>query len=128
MTPPTANSLCQKNFQNVPIVVSLYHLYASFHNNLATFPKSERYSLGATVQNEMLTLLKECLGSAGMSNPVHKASHLSKASVSLDSLRLLLNLCKDCRCLSNEAHQQLDSKLSEIGRMLGGWVRSLTSA
>lgn len=57
-----------------------------------------------------------------------KAIFLHNASASLDVLRLLLSLCKDCKCISNQTYQQLDSKLSEVGRMLGGWLKSLSSS
>ena len=114
-------------FQNVPIIVSIYQLYGSFHELLTTFPKSERYSLGTTCQTEMLLILKQCLKSASTSEQNKKAEYLHEASASLDTLRLLLCLCKDCKCIHNQPYQQLDSKLSEIGRMLGGWLKSTSS-
>lgn len=89
---------------------------------------SERYNLGETCQNELLDILKQCLQAASSSESAKKRMHLKQASVNLDVLRLLLSLCKDCRCISNQPYQQLDSKLSEIGRMLGGWLRSLSSS
>lgn len=115
-------------FQKVPIIVSLYQLYSSFHDELVRFPKSERYSLGGTCQTEMLDVIKQCLQAASSNQPDRKAVFLQKASASLDTLRLLLSLCKDCRCVSNQTYQQLDSKLSEIGRMLGGWLKSISSS
>lgn len=106
----------------------MYHLYASFHEVLVTFPKSQRYSLGATCQAEMLEMLKECLKAASSSNPARKLTHLTNASSNLDALRLLLCLAKDCRCISNQTYQQLDARLSEVGRMLGGWLKSISSS
>ena len=114
-------------FQNVPIIVSLYQFYSSFHDELINFPKSERYSLGASCQTEMLDVIKQCLQAASSSQIDIKMVHLQQASASLDVLRLLLSLCKDCKCISNQTYQQLDSKLSEIGRMLGGWLKSSSS-
>ena len=114
-------------FQNVPIIVSIYQLYGSFHEILITFPKSERYSLGTSCQAEMLTILKLCLKSASISDSHKKTEYLHEASANLDTLRLLLCLCKDCKCISNQPYQLLDSKLSEIGRMLGGWLKSSSS-
>ena len=113
--------------QNVPIVVSIYQLYGSFHEMLSIFPKTERYSLGASCQTEILLILRLCLKSASTSDISKKAELLHETSASLDTLRLLLCLCKDCRCISNQPYQQLDSKLSEIGRMLGGWLKSTSS-
>ena len=115
-------------FQNVPIIVSLYQFYSSFHDELINFPKSERYSLGATCQTELLDILKQCLQAASSNGSEQKAIFLHNASASLDVLRLLLSLCKDCKCISNQTYQQLDSKLSEVGRMLGGWLKSLSSS
>lgn len=115
-------------FQNIPIISSTYHLYKSFHECLTRFPKSERYSLGATCQGEILELLRLCLRAASISNNERKTACLQEASVRLDSLRLLLNLCRECRCVSNQTYQQLDSTCSEIGRMLGGWLKSISSS
>jgi hypothetical protein len=115
-------------FQNIPIIACTYQLYSSFHEVLLLFPKSERYSLGATCQNEILELLKLCLRAASTSLAEDKIMFLKEASVRLDSIRLLLNLCKDCRCMSNHAYQQIDSTCAEIGRMLGGWLKSLSSS
>lgn len=115
-------------FQNTPIIACTYQLYSSFHEILVMFPKSERYSLGATCQNEMLELLRLYLRAAGTSLREDKIVFLKEASVHLDSIRLLLNLCKDCRCISNHAYQQLDSACAEIGRMLGGWLKSISSS
>ena len=108
--------------RKVPIVSSVYHLYQSFHECLIASPKSERYSLGATCQSEILELLRLSLRAAGSTKPSDKAAYIKEASVRLDSLRLLLNLCKDCKCVSNQTYQQLDSTCNEIGRMLGGWL------
>lgn len=103
----------------------MYHLYGSFHEVLITFPKSQRYSLGATCQTEMLELMKDCLKAASTTQSAHKYAYLTNASAHLDVLRLLLSLAKDCRCVSNQTYQQLDSRLGEIGRMLGGWLKSV---
>lgn len=115
-------------FQKIPIINSSYQLYGLFHELLITFPKSQRYSLGATCQAEMLDLIKSCLRAAGTGDQTRKHSHLLDASSHLDTLRLLICLARDCRCLSNHAYQQCESHLSEIGRMLGGWLKSISSS
>lgn len=121
-------SMLPGQFQNVPIIVSLYQFYSSFHDELINFPKSERYSLGATCQTELLDIIKQCLQAASSNQSDQKVIFLHQASANLDVLRLLLDLCKDCGCVSNQTYQQFDSKLSEIGRMLGGWLKSMSSS
>lgn len=109
----------------VPIVHSLYQLYQTWHNLVVTFPKSERYSLGATCQTELLAILEAVISAAGNPDKSAKAAALSVASVKLDVLRLLIRLAKDCKCISNATYLELQSKLHEVGRMLGGWLKTL---
>lgn len=82
----------------------------------------------ATCQNELLQMMKYCLRAASTSDASDKARCLKEASVNLDTTRLLLSLCKDCRCMSNQTYQQLDSRTSEVERMLGGWLKSILSS
>jgi hypothetical protein len=77
-----------QSFQNVPIIARLYQCYASFHEVLIGFPKSERYSLEATIQQELLAMLRSCLAAAGTSDSTRKQRELERASVNLDTLRL----------------------------------------
>lgn len=127
-TMPRTQPKLPTQFKNIPIIVSLYHLYSSFHDVLVVFPKSERYGLGATCQTELLQMTKYCLRAAATSDTCDKARCLKEASVNLDTTRLLLSLCRDCRCMPNQTYQQLDSRISEIGRMLGGWLKSISSS
>jgi len=50
---------------------------------------------------------------------------LEKAIVSADILKILLRLAKDNKAIDNKKYLQLESNLQEIGRMIGGWKRSL---
>ena len=61
---------------------------------------------------------------AGISPRDQKLLHLEKAIISLDLLKILLRLAKDIQCLNNKRYIQLQESLQEIGRMLGGWIRS----
>ena len=115
---------------SVPIIICLYRFYHVFHQELSRFPKSERYTLGATCQQESLSLIRFCLraASTNATEANIKRTHLQTAASHLDTLRLLLCLCKDCRCLPNQTYQRLDSNLVEAGRMLGGWLKSVPNS
>ncbi len=60
-----------------------------------------------------------------MSDQHQKRAQLTIASAKLDVLRLLIRLAKDCKCLTNEAYLDLESQLNDIGKMIGGWLKSL---
>jgi hypothetical protein len=101
-------------------------MYKSFHLASVNFPKQERYVLGEEVRREMLGILRESLLAAATSPSAvqTKLAHLKRASVNLEALKLLLQLCKDCHCLSNSSYQEFESRIAETGRMLGGWIKS----
>jgi len=54
-----------------------------------------------------------------------KLPALQKISVKLDLLKILLRLSSETKCLDNNKYQQLVSQLFEIGRMLGGWLKTV---
>lgn len=110
---------------NLPILICCYQTYAIFHELLITFPKTQRYSLGTNCQTEILNLIKQILRAGLATVSSEKIRHLQEASVSLDTTKILISLCKDCRCISNQTYQHFESRLSEIGKMLGGWLKSL---
>ena len=56
-----------------------------------------------------------------------KLPFIEKAIVRLDILKVLIRLAKDINALSSEKYLELESILQEIGRMLGGWKKSLLS-
>lgn len=109
----------------MPIIHTLYQTYSLFHELLLKFPKSQRYSLGAIIQNQLLQLIEAVVTAVYVNDTSVKARQLQSASTKLDLLRLLVRLAKDCKCLSNQAYLELESKLHEAGRMLGGWLKSI---
>jgi hypothetical protein len=110
---------------DVPIVHTLYQIYSSWNDLLIKFPKSQRYTLGETCQTQLLGAMEAVITAASVSQTELKVEQLRSAASKLDMLRLLVRLAKDCKCLTNQAYQELESKLHEAGRMLGGWLKSL---
>ena len=88
---------------------------------LGTFPKVKRYTLGQKLDDNTLEVL-ELLYSIPLSQD--RLPILTEISIKLDVLRMLLRLSKDTQALSDKNYISLQQELSEIGRMLGGWIRS----
>ncbi|MFZ6015674.1 MAG: diversity-generating retroelement protein Avd [Patescibacteria group bacterium] len=109
----------------IPIVRSVYLAYAYWNELLLKFPKSQRYTLGTKCAECILEILELVMTAAEHIDKTEKAKHLHSVNVKLDILKLLVRLCKNCKCISNNAYLQMESQLQEIGRMLGGWLRSL---
>jgi len=49
---------------------------------------------------------------------------LQQISAKIDLLKVLLRLSKDTLAMQNNKYLELESCLQEIGRMLGGWIKS----
>jgi len=91
---------------------------------LKFFPKKDRYTLGQKIDTFTLSVI-ELVVLAGTTSPEKKLPYLEKAIVSLDLLKLLIRLAKDVQALDNKKYLILQTLLQEIGRMLGGWKKSV---
>ena len=60
-----------------------------------------------------------------MANGTEKSMKLREASAKIDVLKLLVRLSKDGKALSNGQYLDVESRLHETGKMLGGWIKSL---
>lgn len=104
----------------------MYVAYAFWNEVLNKFPKTQRHVLGTKCAEYLLQILELTLASAHTGEAKEKATSLRQASVKLDTLKLLIRLCKNCKCISNSSYLQMESQLQEVGRMLGGWLKSVS--
>ena len=113
------------SFQNdAPIIQKVYDFYREFYLAVEKMPKKDKYTLGEKVQKTTLDLL-ELLIAASYCQKSEKAGILNKASVKLDLLKILIRLANNIQAIQMKKYILLEEKLQEIGKMLGGWIRSL---
>ena len=62
---------------------------------------------------------------AGYSGKVEKQIFLKRSSVKLDLLKFFLQISWEIGSLNNKKYTNLSEKLDEVGKMLGGWIKSL---
>ncbi|MEA3249658.1 MAG: four helix bundle protein [Patescibacteria group bacterium] len=110
---------------DIPLVHALYDTYACWHQLALKFPKSQRYTLGRRCDDYMLSVLELVLEAATAGEPKKKESAIVAASAKLDTLKLLVRLSKDCKCISHRHYQAMETRLYRIGRMTGGWLKSM---
>ncbi len=87
-------------------------------------PKHKRYGLGTSTEQTILDLLEQLL-MAKHAPKSHKAGFLIRAQAQLETLRLKLRLYLELKLANATRIMQLQAQLQEIGRMLGGWLRSV---
>lgn len=86
------------------------------------FPRAHRFTVGDRIVNHSLDLL-ETLAAAAYSP--QRGPLLERANQRVNGLRFLLRLAKDLKLLSVDAYGHAAELLEEIGRMTGGWQKSL---
>jgi len=64
---------------------------------------------------------------ASYKNGEQKIIFLEKASSSFDALKFLLQVAWETEIIQTKRYIALSEKLSEIGRMLGGWHKKTTA-
>lgn len=116
-----------KNFhpswQDIPIFTKTYQLYKTFYEILPTLPRKDRYTLGQKCEIAILGVLEAIIVASNMPKQ-EKLPVLKKASVRLDIVRVFLKLARDVKALENKKYQFLESQTEEVGRMLGGWIKT----
>jgi hypothetical protein len=108
----------------LPIITRVYNLYKPIDRLNETLPKRRRYSLGNSTENSLLDLLRH-LTAAKNAPKAHKSTYLLRAQAELELLRFKLRLYLDLGVANETTIMQLQSQIAEIGRMLGGWLRSV---
>jgi hypothetical protein len=107
----------------LPIIEKTYGVYKQLVGLNTKLDKAHRYSLGVNSEQSVLDLL-ELLFMAQHAPKTHKATYLLKAQAQLDTLRLKLRLYLELKLVNETKIFQAQAELQEVGRMLGGWLKS----
>jgi len=111
------------NGTDVPILRKIHELYKTFHDYRTLVPKHERFSIYERSENIIIDILELVL-EASYASKDRKDAFLEKASVKLNIIRFFIRLMKESKTLDLKKYTLLQEILDEIGRMLGGWIRS----
>lgn len=79
-----------------------------------------------SLENSILSLLQELIMAKNAPKPL-KSPYLIRAGSHLEISILKLRLFLEMEIANETKIFQTQSKLAEIGRMLGGWMRSLNT-
>ena len=112
---------------DIPIFKKAYELYKTFHGLRNTVPKADRHSLWQRVEQSAISIIEQLFVASGRGKD-GKLFPLEQASVQLNLLRILVRLAKDTKVIDQKKYALIQQSIDEIGRMLGGWIRSLKSA
>src|SRR4030043_2436166 len=89
---------------------------------LRQFPKSEKFTLASEMKNTMWRLLRHIVI---CNKRYYKKTTIQDLDAELDLLRTQVRLAKELKYLPFNKYEIWSRLLDEIGRMIGGWFKSL---
>lgn len=109
---------------DIPIFKKTYDLYKTFYCYRDSVNKHDRYTVWQRSENVILDILEGIL-LASQTYKADKLFALEKTSVKVNFLRVFFRLMKEVKTIDNRKYAALEESVDEIGRMLGGWIRSM---
>jgi hypothetical protein len=110
----------------VPLVlVRAKESYRAWHNHLVNIKRVDRYTIGTRIDEIFLSLLELIFRATFAYDKFEKLSLVSQAIGKADLLKFFLQLGWEQKVLDHTIYGQLILLLDEVGRMLGGWKKSL---
>ena len=110
-----------KALQELIVITKTYDFILWTCNHTGRFPRNHRFVLGERIENNVYELL-EILIQAKYAK--QRQTLLEKANLNLEILRFHMRLAKDLQCLKIESYGFAGKSIDEIGKLIGGWLKS----
>ncbi len=110
----------------MPIINKTYEIYKTTVEINSKLEKRWRFDFGKGLENSVLEYL-EILIMAKNAPKTMKVGYLLKAVAKLEIIVLKYRLLLEFKLVNETRLFQIQSKLAEIGRMLGGWLKAVQS-
>lgn len=104
-----------------PVVEKHYQLILWMLPKIANFPKDQRFLLADRIERILLDILEMLIEAVYSKN---KREILIKVNLKLDVLRFMMRIAKDMRYVNVKAYDFFCQSALEIGRMVGGWLKT----
>lgn len=103
------------------ILQKIYDMSIYGYQALQQFPKAEKFTLAASIKNCINIMLERCIEA---NKKYYKKTTLQELDVEIMKLKYYLRLSQDLGFLPIKKYEIWVTKLVEIGKMLGGWMKS----
>src|SRR6516165_285618 len=111
----------RKDYEELVVITKTYDLILWSCHHTGKFPRNHRFVLGERIERNLYDLL-ETLIRAKYSKP--RQELLEKANLTQEVLRFQMRLAKDLQCLKVESYGFATKAIDEIGKLVGGWLKS----
>ena len=107
-----------------PALEAHYQLLAWLLPTIEKFPRTHKFTLGDRIEMIGLDIL-EALIEATYTR--ERRQHLMRANLGIEKLRYLVRLASDLTLLDRRRYEHAARSLDETGRLIGGWMKSVSS-
>ena len=107
-----------------PIFTKTYDLMLWLLPALTRFPKDQRFRLAARLEDALFRFHDHLLVAARSRD---RRPHLVQADLELERLRVFLRLAQDLRFLDFKQYEHASRLVTEVGKLLGGWQKTLSA-
>ncbi len=110
----------------IPLVlVRAKSAYQVWHNSITNLKRVDRYTIGAKIDDIFLSLLELIFRACFAYDKFEKLSLVSQAIAKSDLLKFFLQIGWEDKVIDHKSYGALILLLDEVGRMLGGWKKTL---
>lgn len=103
------------------ITLRMEGLLTRVAERVAKFPRDHRFTTGDRLLEVCLDITSDLVEASYRRD---KQAQLASANRALVRARLLMRLAHSLRCVSEAQHLHFAKETDEIGKMIGGWLRS----
>ena len=108
--------------EDLMILQKIFDMMEYAYGALAQFPKSEKFALVTDIKHSMDILLSRCIEAQ---KRYYKKTTLQDMDVEVMKLRAYIRLSFQLGFLPVKKYEIWSEKMVEIGKMLGGWIKSV---
>jgi|SRR3989344_5190453 len=92
------------------------------------FPKAQRFVLGQQIETTGIEVLKAIIRANHQTDLAARKHLLAEVDLQIELLRSLLRVAHLLGFLSHKQYEHALMRVSELGKMLGGWKKQTASA
>lgn len=108
--------------EDLKILQKIFDMMEYGYGALAQYPKSEKFALVVDIKHSMDAMLERAIEAQ---KKYYKKTTLQELDVEIMKLKAYLRLSENLGFLPMKKYEVWSGKVVEIGKMLGGWLRSV---
>lgn len=108
--------------EDLKILQKVYDMIKYGYGALAQFPKSEKFALAADIKRCLDLILERVIEAE---KKYYKKTTLQELDVEVTKLKAYLRLSMELRFLPPKKYEIWSGMAVEVGKMLGGWLKSV---